>query len=380
MSNSVAIAEHYGLMSSASIVDDSNHTFNSSTHQMDYDNPTYSDYDASYLEMQNLNTIFTFYMPPILILIGSIGNILTLIVLRQKTFKPYSISFYVSSYAIANLLTLYLFLGSEWIAEVADEKTIDNRSDWLCRLWQFIMRVISFSGIWFVVAMVIDRYIVIWHPWKVSSMCTIFMAKFAAVIIIVGLVVVSIHAMWTYELMNHCFPLHNENDIHAMIWPWMSASFYSYIPLALLFTFNVLIVTGLCLKRPVKHTHNLGPHQMVLTHTTLALSTIYFLLVLPPTVMNVINKTFPPSWLQDSQLMLQIERARISTYFMAWVNTVILFCLCLLFSRTFRGEFLEIVTSKLCFRHQSRIYELQVGSQSSATQVEMDACTETTPL
>lgn len=323
-------------------------------------------------EDPNLTTIFNDYLPPILIILGSIGNILTVLVMRRRVFRKTSIGFYISGYSITSLLTLYLFLGLEWIAHVTHKKTIDNQSDWLCRLWQFIMRVIAYSGIWFIVSMTIDRYIIIWHPWKASSMCSLFMAKFVAVIIFVGLVVISIHAMWTYMLMNGCYPFHHENDLHTLIWQWMSASFYSYIPLTLIFIFDVLIFTGICMKRPSKHTHSNDQVSMILTNTTLALSILYFLIVLPPTVINIVDITFPPSWMQDHNLMLQLSRARLATHYMSYVNTVILFCVCFLFSRTFRSEFFDMFPWVLCHRNNGRIYEIQLGSNSSATQMETD--------
>lgn len=338
-------------------------------------------------DVHKLDTMLNTWVPPILIILGSIGNILTILVMRRPPFCHYSISFYIAAYAFTSLLTLYLFLGSEWVAFIAKVKTIDNQSDWLCRLWQFISRAITYSSIWFVVAMTIDRYIIIWQSKHVPSMCTIFMAKFVAVIIMVGLVVISIHAMWLYELMGQCYFFHNE-DLHAVIWPWMSASFYSFIPLTLIFIFDVLILTGLCLKRPAKSRHN-EQLPMVLTYTTLVLSMVYFIFVIPPTVINVVDSTFPPSWLHDRKFRIQLAKARIISHFIATGNTVTIFYICLFFSRTFRTELtgyfrdlMDKIRGSWCFQHRRRIYELQAGSNSSAaTQVEtVDNCTETTPL
>ncbi|KAK3085737.1 hypothetical protein FSP39_008014 [Pinctada imbricata] len=332
-------------------------------------------------ELQNLDNIFQIYIPPVMIVLGSIGNLLTLAVMKRKSFQNASIGFYLIAYAISCLLTLYLLLGSEWLTKILKVKGIDERADWMCRLWQFIVRVFSYSGIWFVVAMLIDRYIVIWHPKRANALSSKFMAKFVVVIIFVGLVVISIHAMWTYELMPNsgCYMFHREDDIHAMIWPWVSAGFYSYIPLMLVFVFNVLILTGLCLKRPWKMHQSQENTSLLLSYTTIGLSMLYFILVLPATVMNIVNITYPPSWLQNQELMVQIHKAMYATHYMAWLNTTILFHVCIVFSRTFRKEFWEMLTSSLCLRHRSRIYELQTASCSSGAQLE-ETCAESTPL
>ena len=330
--------------------------------------------------VHDLEIAMTTWLSPILIILGSIGNILTVLVMRRTPFCHFSISFYISAYAITSLITLYLFLGSEWIAFMAKVKTIDNQTDWLCRLWQFISRAITYSSIWFVVAMTIDRYIIIWQSKHVPSMCTLFMAKFVAVIIMVGLVVVSIHAMWLHELMGQCYFFHTE-DLHAVIWPWMSASFYSFIPLTLIFIFDVSILTGLLLKRPTKSRHQ-EQLPMVLTYTTLSLSMVYFVFVITPTIINVVDRTYPPTWLKDRQFMIQLAKARIIGHYMAWVNTITIFFVCILFSRTFRHELLDMLKPIWFKQHRRRIYELHTGSNSSATtQVEsVGNCTETTPL
>jgi hypothetical protein len=330
-------------------------------------------------ELLLLELLFQVYLPPVLIILGTVGNCLTIIVLRRKNFRQCSISFYMTAYACCCLLMLYLFLGTEWFSKILHQKSLDEKADWLCRVWQFISRVISYSGIWFVVAMMIDRFIVIWHPKQFSSLCTIFMAKFVAIIIFVGLVVISIHAMWTFELMNDsgCYPYHTENDIHSLIWPWVAASFYSYIPLALIFTFNVLIFTGICLKRPFKSHQTQEHHSLLFTYTTLGTSMVYFLLVMPATIINVVDMTYPPSWLHDKELMIQLAKARFTAHYMAWLNTTIIFFMCFFFSRTFRTEVWDLLSS-VCCRHRRRIYELQSGSQS--THLETDSCNETTPL
>ena len=329
-------------------------------------------------EMHSIDIALTFYIPPILIPLGTFSNIFTFIIAQRKVFRGLSSSFYLSCYCIANLLTLYLFLGAQWITDMSDVKPVEMQTDWLCPVWQFVIRVVSYSGIWFIVAMSIDRYIIVWHPWKVSSMCTKFIAKFVGVIIVVGLVVISVHAMWTFKLMaNGCYTWDSVDDLHAIMWPWMSTSFYSFIPLTLLFVFFVLILTGLCLKRPYKHhdhdSH--GQNYLIFTNVTLGLAGTYFALTLPPTIINIVHTTFPPSWLQDQEFLQQIHQASMVGLLLGWANTVTVFPICLLLSQTFRSELMDIVRKLLCLRHQGQVYELQTGSHSSATQVDINDTT-----
>ena len=322
-------------------------------------------------EIIEFENVMNTYVPPILIIVGTFGNLCTVLVMRKKPFRYYPIGYYFSAYALTSLLTLYLFLGSEWIAYMSEAQPIDTQADWICRVWQFVSRVVTYSSIWFVVSMTIDRYITIWHRKKSSKLCTLFMAKFAAICIFVGLVVISVHAMWTYGLMNGCFILHIDDDVHVAIWPWMSASCYSYLPLTLIFIFDILIFTGLCVTHSPNESNN-EVTPMVLTHTTLVLSMFYFLLVLPPTVINIVDKTYPPSWLPKRHLMIQLAKARIIGHYMAWTNTAIVFYICILFSHSFRKEVNNMLKSFIFVKPERRMHELHHGSDSSASQMETE--------
>lgn len=330
-----------------------------------------SEFDSN-LSPNALENNITIYVPPLLFVLGTFGNILTIFVMRTRTFKRHPIGFYYTGYSVSSLLTLYIFLGSEWMAYILNKPHIDTQADWICRIWQFISRVITYTSIWFVVAMTIDRYLIIWHRKRADKLCTLFMAKFAAVSIVTGLTVVSVHAMWTYELMKGCYFFHNDDDIHVAIWPWMSASCYSFIPLTLILVFDVLIFIGLCLKDAPTETAN-EVTSMMLTHATLMLSMIYFVLVIPPTVINIVDRTFPPSWLQRQQLMEQLAVARVIGHYMAWTNTVTVFYVCILFSKSFRTEFCLMLTSFLFkAKSESTMYELHQSSDSSGSQVETE--------
>lgn len=323
------------------------------------------------------------YVPPVLIFIGTFGNVLVLLTLRQRNLNRLSVCVYFAAYAIGNLLMLYLTIGTEWMSHILEKPSITSLADWICRLWQFLEKVITFAGIWFVVAMTIDRHISIWHPEKADAMCTKFMAKFAVISIIVGLVVISIHAMWIYELMpTGCYMLYMPNDLHVLIWPWLSASCYSFIPMTLLFLFDIILLLGICLKHPLKQRQNHDNTPVDITYLTLALSMLFFLLSAPATVINIVDYNIPPAWVKDSDLMFQLNIARLIGQLMLLLNPGIFFFVCMIVSSTMRREMFNMIgnCTALCFKHHSRIYEMQVKSNGSTTQLDMEACSETTPL
>ncbi|GFO46717.1 FMRFamide receptor-like [Plakobranchus ocellatus] len=273
------------------------------------------------------------YVNPMLIILGNISNLIALIVLRRKKFKRSSVCFYLGAYAVANLLVLNLMLGLSWMFYIFETKHVTFIADWTCRLWMFLSNVITYSGIWFVVAMNVDRLIYISSRANAQAHCTRFSAKVVVTLIVILLVVVSIHAMWTYELRVHgCFVAFERNDLHTIIWPWWSAAVYSYIPLSTLIVLNVIQIAVPCV-RHFRHGNSTGWGNMssrIDTEGTdnfvlaaLVISLHFFFLTVPATVINVLDIHLPSSWLQVD-VIARIELAKKITEQMSSLNQSLL--------------------------------------------------------
>lgn len=323
--------------------------------------------------------VFELYIVPVLVIVGTIGNILILLTVRQRNMSNWSICYYLAAYAVVNIIILVPMSGWEWLCSVTGMKYVTMVSDWTCKLWQFVMGVTIYSGIWFMFAMVVDQYIVIWLPHKAQSMCTIFMAKFATVIIIIGLIVVSIHAIWTYELFpNGCFVSTAPNDILTSVWPWVSLSCYCIIPLILIIIFIVVVIYGSFKKNTWKKSSSNYQVPIDITFMTVALSIFFVLFVTPATVLNIIQRNLPNAWLHDPEVYKVIEVALVIGDLLTFLNPTFAFFICLSFSSTFRSELQERIRS-LCCENMIRVYEMHANS-SGITGNDPENCSETTPL
>lgn len=297
------------------------------------------------------------YVTPVLIVFGNFSNLLALIVLRRKNLRPHSVCFYMTAYAVANILVLELIMGITWLCFVLEKTYIGSITDWSCRLWTFISNVIIYCGIWFVVVLTIDRFIYLCQPRKAASYCTVFTAKFIVLTVLVGLLVISIHAMWTFDLQPQgCFVSSEQQDLHTLIWPWWSASIYSYLPLAMLFFINIVLSVSLCLKR-----HRQRRSQQVegaddFAITTLVISSSFFLLTVPATIINIIDIHFPSSML-SIDLIAGIELTKKVTEILSSINHTLLGVILMIFSRAFRQEVFSMAHS-LHFKRRPRVYEM----------------------
>ena len=279
------------------------------------------------------------YVTPSLVVLGNLSNVCALLVLRRKVLRQQSVSVYLTAYAIANILLMDVVLGPAWFCYVLEKPYIGTVTDWGCRLWTFISNVVLYCGIWFIVGLISDRFIHLCYSQKAASYCTVFSAKTITLVILIALVVVSIHAMWTFELQPQgCFVSIGQDDWHVKTWPLWSATFYSYLPLTILFFLNIALVVSVWVKRH-KRTTTGNTDDFIIP--TLILTSTFFLLTTPATAANLVDVYFPMSRL-STDIIAKIELTKSITEIFNIVNQVLLSPILFLFSRTFRRDMTNI--------------------------------------
>ncbi|KAK3608525.1 hypothetical protein CHS0354_010380 [Potamilus streckersoni] len=258
-----------------------------------------------------------------------------------------------------------------------DRKLIDKLQVILYLYILPVLIVIGIVGIWLMVGMTIDRYINIYHPIKAQELCSVFMTKVAILLIMIGLVVVSIHAMWTYEILPRgCYVDKNSQDIHRIIWPWVSGVLYSTFPLLVIFIFVSLILLRMCWKHRLCQFQSLDGISSDITYTTVLLACVYFSCNTPATVMNFVDYTIPLSWFSDPETKARLDTARTLTQFLAWINPTCLFFVWTIFSRYFRKEVKALCLS--CNRENGNTVELRSPKHHNVSTNTCDS--EDTPL
>lgn len=323
------------------------------------------------------------FMTPVIIVLGNVSNLLALFVLRRKKLRRNSVCFYMCAYAVANLFVLNFMLGIAWICYAFNTRYVAILTDWSCRLWTFLTNVITYCGIWFVVAMNIDRLLYTTTRSASQSQCTVFSAKAAVTAIMTGLVVVSIHAMWTYELQPHgCYIPFEQEDVHIIIWPWWSATVYTYLPLFLIFALNIAHAVALCVsyhRRPhtPPQTDNNRDSFVV---TVIVVSVSFFLLTVPATVTNILDIHMPSSWL-NVDLVARMELTKKINEVLSSLNQVLFGVQLLVCSREFRREFVALFRLIFCCiasKRKFKVFEMRQTSNSEDSsphrQVDYELC------
>lgn len=195
--------------------------------------------------MQSAELCLKLILPPILILMATCGNVTGLLVVNGSVrLNQISASIYLRVYFVVSTLVLFLGTGQTWICVLTGSPFIWNATDYACRLWEFGSGVIFYYPIWLLVAFATDRWLLVSRSRHAYLVDSVFAAKVVCLAILSGLVTVSVHAMWTFELLPHgqCGITADSDDLHSVIWPWISVTMYSFLPLALLFVYSVRLL------------------------------------------------------------------------------------------------------------------------------------------
>ncbi|CAL1547523.1 unnamed protein product, partial [Lymnaea stagnalis] len=147
-----------------------------------------------------LHKLLLLYVPPFLLILGTLGNLFSFLILRHKSMNQQSIYIYLSTLAIFDSLVLYFGLIRLWVNEISG-LDIRNESAWICKGLPTLGYTFSDVSVWLIVAVTVERYFVVSHPFKASYFCQDIRAKK----IIAGLVVVffsiNAHLLFSTDLV-----------------------------------------------------------------------------------------------------------------------------------------------------------------------------------
>lgn len=188
------------------------------------------------------------FIPPVLLAIGSLGNMFAFCILIRNVEKA-STYIYLSMLAVMDLLVLYTGLLRIWIGELLIDIGIINNI--LCKLVVFLGYVSSDTSVWLIVAVTVERTIVVMVPFKAHSVCNTRNARICIFGLVIVFVAVNSHFLWTVELQHFrfnetvislCKSTHFSTELVENIWPWVDAGIYSFVPFLIIIVLNSIII------------------------------------------------------------------------------------------------------------------------------------------
>lgn len=343
------------------------------------------DYERNLMDVETyrIQKELLLYIPPVLLLVGTIGNFLAFLVLRKFASKISTYS-YLSVLALMDLLVLYVGLLRLWIGQLIG-KDVKDESDLLCKLAIFLGYVCSDISVWLIIAVTIERYIAVSYPLKASAFCQVKRARIAILLPIGTISAINFHFFWTVELSEKNY----ENKKVAMqcdaapefaflvndVWPWVDAAIYSFVPMVIISVLNSLIVYKVCqanhereylLKEEQrnnrrKNKHNSAEASKKLTVMLLAVSFTFLITTLPMNIVVIATIFWNNS--SSNQGLEEIGGFKLAmtvSKLLMYVNHSINFFLYCATGKKFRRQIIKVI----CGRCKPRYLDDKSGTQS----------------
>lgn len=140
--------------------------------------------------MSEVAGFILFYYVPLITVVGTIGNILSILVFFRTRLKKLSSSYYLAAlgvsdtgFLLVNFIQWLGFLNINWY-----------NIDIMCQLFTYLSGVFAALSVWFVVAFTMERFIAVIYPLKRQTMCTVRRAKSVLLVLI-------------FVSLIHCSPL-----------------------------------------------------------------------------------------------------------------------------------------------------------------------------
>lgn len=209
------------------------------------DEPLITDYFEYQIHRQLL-----LFIPPVVFVLGIVGNFFSFITLNCRSMRRLSTCAYLSVLALADSLVLTVGLLRLWIAELTGID-LRNLSQLSCGTINVVASSASDFSVWLIMAVTAERFIVVYYPLRVSSMCNRRRASWIMTILLVTLSAINSHFFWTTELSESsscpataptCGPAEGYRVLLTEVWPWIDAFLYSLFPFVVILALNVVIV------------------------------------------------------------------------------------------------------------------------------------------
>ena len=235
-------------------------------------------------------------IPPLVVSIGVVGNILTLFVLSRKPFARLSVSVYLRGLAIADFFALLISDSFLYLLEETTTNYIRDSEGWACKIFIWLHSSMPWISSWLVVSISIERAIVVLIPHKAKKLCTATKSKIVTAFIYIFCLVGNSHAFFKYDIYeDYCDP-DPEVEIYYIALLGIAIAVYTVLPLLIIVTCNVLIIVTLVKMSKLHDSMSQSSaHGSASLTIMLVVNCVFFLLsTVPYNILIVIFQYFLP--------------------------------------------------------------------------------------
>ena len=180
------------------------------------------------------------------IAVGSVGNILAFSVLTRSNMRRYSTSLYSAALAVSDTLFLSTGIPQVYFIWTGGGMALHDVLDG--KLFHFFYYSCSYISVWLVIAMSVDRLIVVFFPFKARQWCNSRRTKMtiAGIFIFfsclfIYLLIFTVRSDADTYVVYAVFGNEQVNFYHYGIQPWVDVTFYLCLPFMILTVTNSLV-------------------------------------------------------------------------------------------------------------------------------------------
>ena len=224
---------------------------------------------------------------PLLFVIGLTGNIFSISVMQTKYFRRSTICIYLTALSLSD--TTFILVGPFTKSFVKDLFGRDPKALTVagCKAFFFVFRSAKICSSWFVVTICIERFIVVWLPFKAKSISNRRTALIA--VLSVTLSILTFDGIWTItsDIINGvCIPSVTTDSTRDLSAGFVIAgtAIFNIIPTCVLLIFTPLTALKLFRQQSFRREISLSPGNedaVRITRMLVSIMCAYILLVTP---------------------------------------------------------------------------------------------------
>lgn len=255
-----------------------------------YTNNAVEDISAGQIIMLKVIRCLYVYVIPVVSTFGIIGNVWSFRVFVFTSFRRHPSSTYLAALSISDtgfLTTLIL----SWVGSI--RPSINQSTAW-CRILIYITYICSFLSVWYVVLIMVDRYVVVCFPFKAQRLCSKRRSRLAVIAVTIFAFILYLYSFAITELIqtrdgNICS--WRKANLNVMeVFTYIDTGITFIVPVLSIFSLNVIVITSIRKSRyrqsmlcEYSHQtpHVLSSAQVRLTTMLVILSTVFLVLNLP---------------------------------------------------------------------------------------------------
>ncbi|XP_076080037.1 cysteinyl leukotriene receptor 2-like [Mytilus galloprovincialis] len=248
-----------------------------------------------YRDVYHAGRYFYAYFTPIIIVVGILGNTLSLNVFLSRNLRSLSSSTYLAALSVSDLFILTFYVTVEWLRRGltflfpgSNVRFLDVNG--MCEFQLYISYVSRFMSSWLLVAFTVERYIGICFPLLRRNLCTTTSTRkivsgiflFSAIIVIYKPILSGIYKSDAGNLYCTGSPKHG---FISFVFDSIFALLISFVPFVIIMVINILIIKKLLRQKRSKNCKRVMTEESTIrlefTIILLALSICFIIFNIP---------------------------------------------------------------------------------------------------